>query len=957
MQLIGVSFFLSGFAALIYEILWVRLLALFCGNTTLATSAVLAAYMAGLALGSWLGGRAADRCGRRRLLLVYACLEAGIAVTALLSGPAIRFLGSALPPFGLVNASQGAQSAVYFAAASLVLVLPTGLMGATLPVLTRWAGSDEEEIERPLSLLYGLNTLGAMLGAALAGFAFIAWLGIRKTMLLGTCSNAACALMAFSLWRGRSEDAVPHAPSASSRPPLAWLAAGGLFASGAAAMICEVAWTRAFAQVIGSSTYAFTIMLITILAGLAAGSLLFHASRRRIQAGVLGWGLLFAAIALSVRAALPLFNVLPYGVAKLFALMGRGPAHLHGIQLLLCGSIMAVPTVLMGAVLPWAAAAFRPESGKTGSTTGQYYAANTLGAIAGTVIAGLALVPMLGAERSLAAASWLYACAAVIAIAASPETLPLRLGCAAGAAALMLEAAFVSPAWDARVLSSGMFLYGKFYAGSGGYGAFLKDIHRDKVIFYRDGLAANVAVLESPREERYLRVNGKTDASQGKDMATQLLLGYLPLLMHPGSPRRSLVIWLGSGTSAAALASEPGMEAIDVVEIEPAVTQAAALFEKANRGVLRDPRLRVIHADARQLLGTPGRPYDIISSEPSNPWIAGVAGLYTLEAFESARARLAEDGVFCQWFHSYHMSAEDFRMVMRTFSAAFPHVLLMSNGSNDFFLLGSLKPWNPDFSKLRRFYAGERPLRQNLAATRDMFDHPFTLLASTFLLSDAEVRRMSASARVNLDDLPALEFSAPRFIEHGQTGRIVREIAALKRSLVPEGLRNYAETDESRSLLKVIQGASYLEFGQPEQAETSFREALALDPRSARAQTYLGLLAESDGRDAEAAGRYRKAVASEPGYVKARILLGELCIKRKRRSEGMRQFEAALRIAPANPRASLHLAFAYLEDGRRAQALGLVHAALDRPIADPKTHENLILLLDAAQRAADGRGG
>ncbi|MEI8190434.1 MAG: fused MFS/spermidine synthase, partial [candidate division NC10 bacterium] len=535
MQLICFSFFLSGFAALIYEILWVRLLTLFCGNTTLATSAVLAAYMAGLALGSFIGGRAADRRDARKLLLFYACLEAGIALSGWLSGPAIRFLGSALLEKGLLNAPEGVQSVVYFMTSLLVLIAPTSLMGATLPVLTSWASRSQEQAERPLSLLYGLNTLGAVMGAATAGFVFISALGIRKTMLLAAASNTACALIAFSLWRAsRSDDAGLNSSSVSPRIQLAWLPATGLFLSGAAAMICEVAWTRAFAQVIGSSTYAFTIMLATILAGLSAGSLLFRAFRRNIKASILGWGILFALIGLSVLMALPLFNLCPYAVARLFSTMGRGPLYLHGIQLLLCGAVMAVPTVLMGAALPWAVAAFRPEKDKIGEATGACYAANTLGAIAGSVLAGLVLVPMLGAERTLVSASWLYIFAALAAVLLSPETALLRAGCAAGAAALMIEAAVLCPSWDPRILSSGMFLYGRLYAGAADYRGFLKDMSRDKVVFYRDGRIATVAVMESPSEERYLRINGKTDASQGKDMATQLLLGALPWMMHPG---------------------------------------------------------------------------------------------------------------------------------------------------------------------------------------------------------------------------------------------------------------------------------------------------------------------------------------------------------------------------------------------------------------------------------------
>ncbi|MBI5243347.1 MAG: fused MFS/spermidine synthase [Elusimicrobia bacterium] len=951
MPIICLSFFLSGFAALIYEILWVRLITLFCGNTTLATSAVLAAFMAGLALGSFFGGRAADRGDLRRLLLIYACLEAAIALSGWLSRPAIRFIGAALLPYGLLSASQGVQSLVYFSTSLLVLILPTSLMGATLPILTRWAsvGRAQKEADRPLSLLYGLNTLGAVLGAASAGFIFIPSLGVRRTLLLAAALNSASALMVFLLWRqGRGEETPAPAPEQTPGPPLPWLPAAALFISGAAAMVCEVAWTRAFAQVIGSSTYAFTIMLAVILTGLAAGSLLFHALRRQKAPGLFGLGLLFGVIALTVRTALPLFNVLPYAVIRLFPIMARGEFSLHAIQILLCASVMAVPTVLMGAVLPWAVASAGPERGRIGAATGTYYSANTLGAIIGSALAGLALVPMLGTEKALVCASWLYAGGAVLAVAFSSEEAGIRSAFAAGTVLLMIEAALLCPSWDPRILSSGMFLYGGMYAEVRGYKGFLKRMLADKVIFYRDGRIATVAVLEGAGEERYLRINGKTDASQGRDIATQTLLGVLPLLMHPQEPRRSLVIGLGSGASAAVLASGAGMEAVDIVEIEPAVSEAAALFAKANRNVLRDPRARVIHADARQFLAAAGLPYDIISSEPSNPWVSGVAGLYTLEAFESARSRLAPDGVFCQWFHSYHMSVDDFRMIMRTFSAVFPHSMLMFNGGTDFFLLGSRKPWSPDYAKIQRIFSTGSPFLRILARARSGFDHPFTFLAATFLLTDAEVHEMSDAARVNFDDLPILEFSAPRSIEHGQAQRISRWIVTLKRSALPEGLRGFKESPKTRSLLYVLQGEACLDAGDTGLAKEALFKAVQADPGSARAQAGLGLLAEALGRDQEAMRRYRSAVALDGRYAAARFLLGALCVKHERLSEAKRQLEKGLELEPGDPTASLNLGIAYLRQGRRAETIRLVQTALAQPIINGRTHENLWFLLMTA---------
>jgi spermidine synthase len=713
-------------------------------------------------------------------------------------------------------------------------------------------------------------------------------------------------------------------------------------------MVCEVAWTRAFAQVLGSSTFAFTIMLSTVLTGIACGGLLFHALRPRFKPGLIGLALLLAGIGLGIRIALPLFNLLPYAVARLFPIMAKGPFHLHALQTLLCASVMALPTLLMGASLPWAVAAAEPGPVRIGSASGACYSANTLGAIAGSVLGGLVLVPLLGTERALGSAAWLYLAAAGLSLFLSSGSWLPRALCAAGAAALMAEASFFCPSWDPRVLTSGAFFYGVLFEDLGGYKGFLQRVRMDRLLFYEDGPGASVAVLESPAEERYLRINGKTDASTGRDSATQLLTGYLPLLMHPGVPKRGLIIGLGSGASAAAMATAAGMAAVDVVEIEPAVTRAAPLFEKANLGVLRAPRVRVVHADARQFISIPGEPYDAIGSEPSNPWMAGVAGLYTREAFSAAKARLTEDGVFCQWLHSYRMSVADFKMILKTFCSVFPHTMLMSNGGNDFFLLGSKKPWDPDYGRIERFFSANALFARDIPGARVGFDDPFTFLAATFKLTDAELRRFSQEARVNSDDLPFLEFSAPRWMLAGQNALIQREIASSKRTALPEGLRGFKETARTRALLHALQGAVYLDTGGTAEAEAAFLKALKVDPRCSRAELGLGRLEEAAGKDEAALKRYRAAVEHDPRYAKARFYLGALYVHLGRAAEGRRQLEAGLKLAPADPMGSLHLGISYLGDGRREDTLRLVHAALARPIPDARTHENLAILRRAA---------
>ncbi|MFH1725653.1 MAG: tetratricopeptide repeat protein, partial [Elusimicrobiota bacterium] len=750
-------------------------------------------------------------------------------------------------------------------------------------------------------------------------------------------------------------------------PPVRSAPAALLCAAGAAAMVCEVAWTRAFALLLGSTTYAFTVMLVTFLLGLALGSLAFHNARRRLSPTWKGLAWVFAATALGVCAGLYLFDRLPYLFVRLYqAAEGKRELALP-IQFVLCAGVMLPPAALMGAVFPWALAAARPGRVRIGSATGGYYAANTIGAIMGSAGAGLLLLPAAGPQGCLIAAVWTYAACALLSLAlglglatapapgATPRPAPKRrlaLATAFGAAALLAAATWLRPEWDPRLLASGVFIYAPHFARASGFGEFRKDLSRDRVLLHSTGRNATVTVFEDPWGERYMRVNGKTDASEGGDMGTQLLLGYLPLLVHGGEPRRALVVGLGAGLTAGALASEPRLEAIEAVEIESAVVDGARMFSRANRGVLADPRLRLRLADARQFLAAPGGRYDIISSEPSNPWIAGIAYLYTQEAFALARDRLEEDGVFCQWFHSYFMTEEDFRMVVRTFLSVFPHAMLMSNGEADYFLLGSKSPWSIDYAALLRAFSENPALRQDLPRLGPGFDHPFTLMTSTFVLGDADLRRYAQGAPLHTDDRPTLEFSAARSIHFPGTDIIRERLRDAKTVFLPEGLRGLRITDRERALVFNKTCESLLNAGLPERARQALSRAMEYGPRDARTWTNAGRLRLELGRPKEALRAFRKAVALDPRDARARIRLGQLLAAGGRNREALAHFKEALALSPEHPLASLEAGRMYLDAGRDEDARRVLGAALRRPIPDSGVRRRLA---EALRRAGGQR--
>ncbi|PCI39270.1 MAG: hypothetical protein COB53_03550 [Elusimicrobia bacterium] len=924
--MIAFAYTLSGIAALWYELVWIRELTLFCGHTTLAVSAVLTAFMGGLALGSVLVGRHADSVPRARLLRLFAKLEIGAALTALLTKPLLSFLGAAALSWGLASWSGPARSIAYFSMAFGVLLVPTTLMGATLPVLTRRFG------ERELAALYGVNTLGAVIGTATAGFALLPMIGVAKTMLCAAALNTVAAVIAITSVNGRQTP--PSSNRSQQQVPVSLLMLLGV--TGAAAMICEVAWTRAFSLVLGSTTYAFTIMLTTFLTGLAGGSLAFRIVRTRWSRPPSRRGLAVILIIAGacVFAGLYAFEWFPYAVVRTFKWAHASPGRLWTLQFAFCSFIMFGPTFMMGAVFPFVLAIAAPGDAKVAEITGRCYAANTGGAIIGSAAAGLLLIPAFGVTGCLLLASILYFLSAAVCIDSRKTRAALL---AASAAALLLQ-----PKWNQRLFSSGMFLYGKYYRWVDDAAEFQNELDRDSVLFYKSGANATVTVLESPHGERYLRVNGKTDASEGGDMGTQLLLGYLPSLLHPGTPKNALVIGLGAGLSAGAIATQPGIEQITIVEIEPVVAQAARYFARSNRAVLEDPRVSLKFADARQVLASPGPSYDIISSEPSNPWIAGIGYLFTREAFQAARDRLNEDGVFIQWFHAYFMAEEDFRMVVRTFQDVFPHAMLMTDGEADYFLVGRQTPWRIDYPRMQKRFREDSELRSDLRRIGRGFDHPFTLLASAYSLGGEDLKRYTDGAPIHRDDRPVLEFHAARSLHLKHSTKILRGLGRFKTDFLPPGVEGLIVTDRERGMLFDKAAETLLETSQIEKAEKAITRAMSYTKKSARSWTNQARLLEKREDFPGARKAFLKAVSLDRSYAPGRIHFGLFLASRGEIEIGLAHLHAGLALEPGDALASLGLAWIHLARYEKAEARALIETVLGRPVPDTVLRKNLV---------------
>ncbi|HKX60745.1 MAG TPA: fused MFS/spermidine synthase, partial [Verrucomicrobiae bacterium] len=777
-----VCFTCSGASGLIYEVAWVRSLELIFGTTTFAVATVLAAFMGGLAAGSYCMGRLSARFEKYHPLRLYAALECLIAVVALL----IPLLLDALVPvyqwtWKLTHASFVTFSLVRFALSALVLLVPTFLMGATLPVASNLVGRDAHG-ERRIGLLYSFNTLGAVLGCLAAGLILFPSIGLAGTQKVAMFFNVLAAAGAF--WLARSLETASPLPETASETKVEEVAApstaGGqekllvlIYAvSGFVAMLYEVAWSRVLVLVVGSSTYAYTIMLGTFLLGLALGAWLMTRLVSRFKYPLVVAGTVQFIVAASTFLSVYLVEELPFLYLKAYEGFEPTPRGLLGVQFLMAGGLMILPTLGLGAMFPVTMHGLCPRGKRAGRTVGWAYALNTVGAIAGSVVAGFFIVPHLGSQATLLIGIGVNMLAAGLAIV-TLRSGPARLVQWRGAAALLLllaSGAVLSslPPWNAAVLSSGVFRYARDYVGldRAGFQERARRIAGD-VLMFDEGLTCTVTVTRTT-ESVTLQVNGKPDASTPSglgnpldtnapaalfDLPTQILLGQLPLML---APKRDnvLVIGLGSGLTVGSVLTHP-VKGVDCIELEDAVVKGSRFFEDYNGRPLSDSRTSIIVNDARNHLVVTDKTYDVIISEPSNPWIPGAANLFTRESFEISRRRLGEDGVFCQWLQLYELQTEDFATVLRTFASVFPHVHLF-RVNHDAILVGSSRPHPIDETELRSRWTEivKRDLeRIDLRSAED-------LLARYWIGGD-ELRQCIPAGPFNTDDNMRIEFAAP----------------------------------------------------------------------------------------------------------------------------------------------------------------------------------------------------
>ena len=810
MRLLAAAFVLSGAAGLMYQVVWSRLLVLVFGSTTLAVSTVLSVFMGGLALGAWLVGRWSDR--RPRPLMMYAALELGIGLSALCVPWG---LDRVLPVYQAVwngTLSVGWLLAVRVVLITAILIVPTTLMGATLPVISRalasgmvtgWVTSAAGVAGR-VGRFYALNTAGAVAGAWLTGFVLLPTFGVTPTIRAAVACNLAAAAAAWWLGRRWAVAGHPHrdhtAPPEPSRPHETRSAAGSgdaclprvrmvtvrvtrawvfltLALSGAAALIDEVAWSRALGLILGSSVYAFTAMLATFLIGLAGGAALGVRLARRVAPRLALLGAVQIGVAIAGLVTVVALSHLPFALVRgADALDSLGARAIPLLQFGLSFLVIFLPTVGFGLVFPLALHVVAREAGHPhrdhsddiGATVGRIYAINTVGAIVGAGLAGFVLIPAIGLQGSLLLAIGVSLALGAGLVAADPSVSRRRAaGLALGLAVAGGLAVVLIPSWSATLMSSGMVWnlprYVALYNAAGARGL-TDELAAVRTVYQREGLTATVLVQRDGDGARLLTINGRTESGD-PFMRTQVLIAHWPLWLAR-STERVLVIGLGSGATAGSVLRHP-VRRLDVVELEAAILEASRWFEPENGRPLADPRVHASAADGRNfLLLSPDR-YDVIISQPSLPWVAGAATLFTQDFFELAASRLAPGGVFGQWVAADALGAEPLRSVMAAFAAVFPRFVVVEPTPGDLFLIGSRD--RLAFDRARITAAFTDPAIMDDLRRGDVVG-PMDLVA-TLVADDVTVRPLLSGATPNRDENAYAEFAGPRAFAALLTGR------------------------------------------------------------------------------------------------------------------------------------------------------------------------------------------
>ena len=953
-----VLFFISGATGLVYQVVWTRFFTVVFGNTTLGVSAVLTGFMAGLGLGSYMLGRSVDR--RRDFLMIYAILEVGIAVTAVLMPWLLDWLQDFYS--SIYNAfpnSTWLLQVIRTLISFCILVVPTFLMGATLPVLAKFFVSRTNRIGASIGVLYGANTLGATFGAFIAGFFLIKIFGLLHTVYLTAFFNILLAI-AFLLLRqllGKGADYAEAARESvvATRPHLALspgrvrLLLASFAIAGFASLSYEILWFRLLVFELQTTIYAFTAMLTTFLAGIGLGSAAMSGWFKKTRTAPHYWGMfgyVEAAIGLLGLLSIWLFGSLEY--------IGMEPAKTFwgniGNQFQIAAIIMLLPTLLMGAAFPIVCKILSDDAAQVGGTVGKVYAANTLGSIFGSFLTGFFLVRYLGTQNTIILVSMLNLLVASVILLFAPrsdtqaapemgaagQTGPRFRPANMGAVA----AIWISGVAGVLVIPSD-YLFQYYNIGEKRYDSNVEILHAE------EGLETITTVHRYPNGSRVISTGSINVAGTSYTLrTTQMLQGHIPMLLRPDA-KHVLQVGFGSGETAHIITTYDNVERLDLVDISQSVLDSSAMyFRDINRDVVQDPKFHPTIMDGANYLRLTKKKYDVIMNDSIWPFYAGNSGLYTRDYFLAGKQHLNKGGIMTSWL-PVEIAPEDFEILINSFKSAFPYVsvwMAMTHYNKHALLIGSEEPISINTDKfLERF---DKYAREDLKLVD--LDNPINLLDS-FKMDEKGFAKAVADGGIHTENDPVLEFSYSRGKPAGNEYRVYQFMVEHAGSVVPY-LTNIPGDDAQQAEFRAkvaaageasahvmkgfIKRQSYVENYQME-----FDEALRIWPEHPGAQSMttkvgrvpvitremlegksyedLGMLGQSmlmEQPTASTAMVLERMLELRPDDASVRRLLGRIYLKLERFEDAISALKAAQLQAP-DEKISDDLAVAYRAAG------------------------------------------
>lgn len=839
--------FVSGACALIFQVVWMREFRLIFGSTTASSAVVIAIFMGGLGIGNAFWGSRLERSSRP--LATYAGLELGIAAAAFVSPLLLAIAQSVYWSLGGVAAlGQTSAFVIRLLLSIVVLGLPTFLMGGTLPAVAKVLVRTDDTQRRAIAWLYAFNTLGAVCGTIAATFWMLEAIGARSTLLFAVGLNSLVAFFAWRLSKGESTERRdkgapandPNLPTAEELPLRSWVIPTQLysiaFLVGAIFFVMEMIWFRMLGPLLGGTTYTFGLILAVALAGIGLGGALYSWAAQRSR---LSFAWLAATCSLeALLIALPLF--LGDRIAFWLLETQRATVESFGQQIAIWAQVAVIvvglPSLIAGFQFPLLLGLVGQGDRHVARQVGWICAANTTGAITGSLLGGLLLLPALGAvglwklavvvlvvmavliallqlsKSSLAslsmAGSVLVGCGlfAVLALfSTGPTALWRHSGIGAG------RADFDGTSWNER----------RNYSNS---------VQR-QLCWEVEGWEASVAVTAN--DSMSLVVNGKSDGNAIADVATQIGLGILGPLLHDRCDR-GLVVGLGTGESAGWLAQVSGVAQVDVVEMEFATERVARECASLNGDVMNRDNVRLYYNDAREFLMTTTERYDVIVSEPSNPYRAGIANLYTRDFYTAVSQRLETDGLFLQWLQGYEVDDRTVRMVLRTLLEVFPHLQVWATSPGDMVIVCSQRDLASELTgEMLRSRMQEPALEEALRKAWRVTD--LEGLAARWLGNEVSLSDWlgQGESEINTDDCNLLEYAFAKTV--GKRARFVST------SLRTEGLRTtlshalaWKELDPSTVSRREQVMRSWFSQG------ATVLESQARDPLTATLRAYFG---------------------------------------------------------------------------------------------------------------------